>query len=399
MNPAKEQFLKRLLAWFPVQPAGSLTLLLLGLTAATCFTLESRAAEQKITLSPGEWEFQVDPDDQVFPSLCIATATMKVKHSSLIPIRLSSPADNCKVRAVVTAKGLMEESATEQTVKSAGQTYEINTEILWDFTALARIKQPQPANVTVELFADGKSLGKKTKTVKVRSINDCPFAVVTSKGVMPTPWMFAAYVNEDHPWVDSILKSALASKQADSFTGYQRGNPQEVYRQVFAIWYVMQQAGLKYSSITKTSSQSPKVASQHVRFLDEIVRNTQANCVDGSILFASILRKIDIEPFLVIVPGHCFVGFWMDSKKSNYACLETTMMGSVDLKMVAVAAKGRASHDSFLKAMDAGNKYLAAQKEKHAKTKNMFDLMIVDIDAFRKIGITPIAYQADSAKR
>ena len=39
-----------------------------------------------------------------------------------------------------------------------------------------------------------------------------------------------------------------------------------------------------------------------MRLIDESINNGQANCVDGSVLFASLLRKIDIEPVLVSLP-------------------------------------------------------------------------------------------------
>ena len=38
--------------------------------------------------------------------------------------------------------------------------------------------------------------------------------------------MFAAYVNENHPYLDKILKEALATKITDAFDGYQQMIPQ-----------------------------------------------------------------------------------------------------------------------------------------------------------------------------
>ena len=68
-----------------------------------------------------------------------------------------------------------------------------------------------------------------------------------------------------------------------------------------------------------------------VRFIDQSLTNTQANCVDGSVLFASLLRKISIEPFLVTVPGHMYVGFYLGAGKSQFIGLETTVIGLADV--------------------------------------------------------------------
>jgi hypothetical protein len=121
----------------------------------------------------------------------------------------------------------------------------------------------------------------------------------------------------------------LQSKIVNSFAGYQKG-PDDVRQQVFALWYVLQQHGLHYSSITTPSAASPdgRVASQAVRFIDQSIQSQQANCIDGSVLFASLLYKIGIKPALIAIPGHMFVGYFMDKEAQHPQFLETTMLGA-----------------------------------------------------------------------
>src|SRR5204863_931251 len=102
----------------------------------------------------------------------------------------------------------------------------------------------------------------------------------------------------------------------------------EVYRQVFALWYALTARDLRYSDITTTAGESEIVYSQHVRLLDESVNNAQANCADGSLLMASLLRKIGIEAYHVMVPGHCYLAFALDNEGKNLAALETTLLQS-----------------------------------------------------------------------
>ena len=144
-------------------------------------------------------------------------------------------------------------------------------------------------------------------------------------------WMFAAYVNEDNPNIDILLKNVLTNKIVNSFSGYQGGTEQSVMNQISALWYYLQSKSTKYSSITATSNPSAYVHSQFVRFFDEVNNNAQANCADGSVFLASILKKIGIYPILVIVPGHMYLGYYVNSTKTNLKLLETTMVGSVDL--------------------------------------------------------------------
>ena len=102
-------------------------------------------------------------------------------------------------------------------------------------------------------------------------------------------------------------------------------------KQVYALWNVLQKRNFRYSSVSNTSLSSNVVFSQRVRTFDDALESSQINCVDGSVLFASLLRAINIEPILVRTPGHMFVGYDTDAGRKNMNFLETTMIGDVDL--------------------------------------------------------------------
>lgn len=373
------------------------------------------------------WEPVVAPDDQLFPSAIIATSTIRVpepdktqpkqqdsrfdyemigdSYRGWLAIRLVSPRENCPLRITVRCTALMEESTYEITLPMAGKKYEVYPDIAWNFDALLAIRQVKPATITFELSIDDISQGRISRRATVRSINDCLTGAIHQGQPLDFSYLFAAYVNEDHPFVDQILKSAKDSGVIREFTGYQSKDPQQVYRQVYAIWHVMQRMGLTYSSITNTAAISDKVRSQHVRFLDQALNATQANCVDGSVLFASVLRKIGIDPGLILVPGHMFVAFYLDAEHRSPVALETTMLGEINLqqfredgtfsaeldRLFGADTKGTASWKTFVRALDVGRQrfYDAALKARH-KTPGYQDL---DVAAQRKLGIIPIAYK------
>lgn len=87
----------------------------------------------------------------------------------------------------------------------------------------------------------------------------------------------------------------------------------------------------KYSSTTNTSLSSNVVYTQRVRTLDDALESSQINCVDGSVLLASLMKAININPILVRIPGHMFVGYYTDKSHKNMNFLETTMIGDVNL--------------------------------------------------------------------
>jgi len=239
----------------------------------------------------------------------------------------------------------------------------------------------------------------------LRSVNDCPYAVTDADGeVTDISFMFAAYVNEQHPFVDKLLREALDQGVVNSFTGYQSGDAGEVYRQVYALWNALSRRDVRYSNITTSAATDNSVSSQHVRLIDESINNGQANCVDGSVLLASILRKIDIEPCLVYVPGHCYLAFYLDSEMTQLIGLETTLIsgaGGEDTRdlpgvedVVDASWREKDSWATFCAAVAMGNEDMAKNRDKF--NKDDADYQIVSIAAARRMGILPIAFDSGS---
>jgi hypothetical protein len=281
----------------------------------------------------------------------------------------------------------------EANLTEQGKYYQIYPPLIWNWDALKRYKNPSPANATFSLYLNGKLIEKKTVVVRVRSVNDAVYAysyLLDENRWADTKWLFAAYVNEDHQIIDQILKDALKANVIDSFSGYQSKDPKQVIYQVFAIWYVLQQRGIKYSSITNTSGTgtTTKVYSQYVRFLEESIDASQANCVDGSVLIASVLKKLDIKVGLVLIPGHCFLVFDLTGN-GDWRGLETTMIGNTDLSRYPDAkTKVDASLEAFLQAVDVGTKTFTQSIPSINEKDPRYNF--VDINAARKNGILPI---------
>lgn len=63
---------------------------------------------------------------------------------------------------------------------------------------------------------------QRLKTISMRSINECPLGYVDDKMKFhDTGEFFAAYVNEEHPQIDKLLREALDTRLVNRFLGYQ----------------------------------------------------------------------------------------------------------------------------------------------------------------------------------
>jgi hypothetical protein len=359
------------------------------------------------------WEPFVEPYNQVFPSLEIATANMTVDaedidpatvgdQQGLIGVYLDGARPGTHFQLVVRVPGLARDSRLDGTIPIGVDSVALAPTLVWDYTALAAIRQSRPATIEFELSVDGKPLGTRVQRVRVRSVNDALYYIDEEDDDQDLDfnWLFAAYVNEDHPAVDGILKEALDTAVVDSFSGYQDEDPDAVLRQVYAIWHVLQQRGIRYSNTTRTANEHENVLSQHVRFIDESLAMTQANCVDGSVLMASVLRKIDIAPTLVLVPGHMLLGFALDQEGTEMAYLETTMLGDVQprtsklktarRRTVSLGPAYDASLASFEEALAEGQRQVDEAGEAFADEGDP-DHQMIDVQLAREYGVMPIA--------
>ena len=223
-------------------------------------------------------------------------------------------------------------SVSEFILPESGKEYVIYPDIIWDYNALRENEQPCPVTVSIQASLNKKELGNSMHTYSMRSVNECLLGYIDSKMKFhDTGDFFAAYVNEDNPQIDLILREALNARIVNRFWGYQSKDPKVVDKQVYALWYVLQKRGFKYSSISNSSLSSNVVFAQRVRTFDDALASAQINCVDGSVLFASLLKAININPILVRIPGHMFVGYYTDRMHKKIHFLETSMIGDVNL--------------------------------------------------------------------
>jgi hypothetical protein len=380
---------------------------LLALLAWLAVTVAAHGAEFTPVVG---WE------GQIYPSFVISSARMKNPgwvdqdrtdtlgdKGGLIGVRLKSPRTKTPIKVTITCDDIMEPSTFSGTLPEANVEYLVLPAIRYRYAKLAEFNQATPVSMTFRVQVGTASPQEETATATVRSINDCPFAVQEGERSLDIACVFAAYVNEQHPFIDKLLREALDGGVVAAFTGYQQDEA-EVVRQVYALWDLLVERDVRYSSITATAVDSESVWCQHVRLIEESLNNSQANCVDGSVLFASLLRKIGIEPFLVLVPGHCYVGFYLDAERQHPIALETTLLGAVVDEdeqdeapefledAVDEDRRGEISWPSFCLAVATGMANFEEHEAEFAAA-DATEYVVIEIAAARKAGIMPIAYR------
>ena len=310
---------------------------LLAVIIAIIFSIYGLPFQQNIEITD-------DLGGNIFPSSILSVATTDAQiiepsdsnyigtPNSCIAVRIRSKKAYSRVRIEVNETPFFARSVSEFVLEKPRTSYLIYPDIIWNYEALRNNQQAEPISVAITVEMNGEEIGQRVRTFSVRSINECLLGYVTNGTKFhDTGIFFAAYVNEENPMIDKLLREALNTRIVNRFLGYQAGKAKAVDKQVYALWNVLQKRNFRYSSISNTSLSSNVVFSQRVRTFDDALQSSQINCVDGSVLFASLLRAINIEPILIRIPGHMFVGYYTDSSHKNINFLETTMIGDVDL--------------------------------------------------------------------
>ncbi|WP_143709077.1 hypothetical protein [[Flexibacter] sp. ATCC 35208] len=393
----------------------------------------SISKKQKLTVENGEftnlsWEPVTNFHAQVFPSFIIAwasyTGEKDVDMGSSLGFKIKSNVSGVVLKWEIESadKSYFKIDSGYITCKGSGETLNFMPKVAWDFRQLGKHQTSAPMDIYFRLIdpVTGARV-EKLVTATLRSINDC----ITLYDNQSYNFMFAAYVNEEHPLIDKILKEALDTKMISSVMGYQgfnRGHAlssaervdamNSVDLQVAAVWRVLHDRGFKYSSITDNSAarQDNYIFSQTVRTFDNAMNTSQANCVDGTVLMASILKRMGLRPVLVLVPSHCFLGYYLDvdsDDETGLTFLETTMLSSSGMiehpkdailknkklidEYTPVGAKlsdiNKCYYAQFLLAKFKGIENYKLNRQLASENKSLIEL--VDVQQYRKM-IAPI---------
>lgn len=311
--------------------------------------------------------------ENIYPSF-VLYAQMDKSFRSKPDLSVYVEDENAHVKVTIEENELMEKVIYEHDMTEKDDTI-YGIAIKWKRKALLEADQPGFVGVSVIVEVNGQVKNRFNKALAYRPVTEAVLGIYDDEdGFINLPHLYACYVNENNPKIDEILGEILEEKEGKSFCGYQGESDKEVLEQVKMIWDYFAGRGTHYSDISAAANDSSKAVTQAVRTFAQCLATDQANCIDGTCMLASILRKIGLRVGIVLVPGHAFLHFGgkpIDEKgiNCNDYFLETTMMGS----------------STFEEALQRGSDEYSEQI-----SKNVDDVFIVYIDEMREKGIMPI---------
>ena len=277
-------------------------------------------------------------------------------------LRLTSFVEGYSAKAVETVQAKFEEPV------SVCQLPTFFPSALMTVTELTRAT----VNVKVEDL-DQKTELHRTKPIWLLARTTAPLRVKdpsSDRWVDVTPYL-GAFVTPNHPSLMSFLRQAAELAPGKRLVGYQIGED-AIPPQVKAIYDALRKSGVTYVNSLIDFSMDPATFAQRVRRPSEAIHDRVANCLDGVLLFASLLEAISLHPAIVLVPGHAFLAWERWTGNDQWSYVETTMIGS---------------HE-FAEACERGEKLAAQYQGALAQNPDMFTRH--SLRALRTAGITPM---------
>jgi hypothetical protein len=315
--------------------------------------------------------------DNIYPSLMLSFGVSYPEYSRCLNVSLRNLPPSGALELRIDSDLFLQ--PLQLAVDGSRGDAVLSPELPWNYDALRRTTQLEPHSFVATLLVDGKAQAQAPVVLTVHSVNEAVSRIFMSTWGQwqDTSVCFAAFVNEDHPAINALLQEAMAAGGVRAFTGYQFG-AQSAMQQAQAVWDALAARGLSYVNLATDSGTSALVSTQYVRFLDQSLRDKGANCVDASVLFASVLRRIGLRPVLLFRPGHCFAGYYDAPEGGHLVAFETSVLGSA----------------TFAAAADEGSRELASM----LPFVGTQQYSVVDIALCRQQGINPIPYQAPAAE-
>lgn len=232
------------------------------------------------------------------------------------------------------------------------------------------------------------SISSNDKLIYTEIFNVDVLAYDQWHGIGTLPEMLAAFVTPNHPEISKVIH--IASMILENWTGnpsfdaYQSFNPDRVKKQMAAIYEAIVSLGIVYCSPPASFENS----GQRIRMCDTIFTQKIGTCIDLAILYASCIEAIGLNPLLIVIKGHAFVGAWLiddtfaDSVNDDVSLLKKRIASGInEISLVEATCMNAGQFKSFDEANNLANYKLVNEED---------FILFVDIKRARLSGIKPL---------
>ncbi len=161
----------------------------------------------------------------------------------------------------------------------------------------------------------------------------------------------ASWVTPHDSEVEAVLARAKNYTPDRRLPGYENWKDEveqehETYIESRAIFTALKKMGLSYVKSSSTLGDHINV-SERVRMPRLSLAQNSANCIDAAVMYASLFENLGMEPSVVIVPGHAYVGVRVAQGSSRFLYIDAALTGRTTFEAAVLSGKtGLARRDA-----------------------------------------------------
>ena len=246
----------------------------------------------------------------------------------------------------------------------AGKSMRLQGMNLYPIAAqVAAVTEKTASTFTVNVFSDALSETKKILFTHSYDIDIMPYDQWLGTSILPQ--CLASFVTPNHPAINNVVAKAAGKLKemsgSSAFTAYQTGNTNEVRKQVAAVYGALHAEGIVYRSVPA----SYEVVGQRITLPDQVLSSKLGNCIELTLLFASVLESLGINSGIVLQEGHAYLAVWLVDDCCQYSAyddasyIEKKCAEGIDEMLVLECTQVTAESTTFEDAQSIATKHLA----------------------------------------
>ena len=179
-----------------------------------------------------------------------------------------------------------------------------------------------PVSIMSKVYSNDQFITEAQYSVFIHPMDECDQIANNFQ-------MISCYVTPNDYYVNELVKASYkelreirGGSSQTGYIGYQANDAETVIEEMKSIYNTLAKSGISYS-LYKISYE----AFQRVRTPAEVLKNKIGTCLDLSILYASCLESIGLNPIIVFIKEHAFVGVFLEEKSFiNYECTDVAQV-------------------------------------------------------------------------
>ena len=273
---------------------------------------------------------------------------------------------------------------------AAGESVEISpVKIILSTEYLFSLTEKIVGIITIEVFCKDEKLYSSDSQIELLAYDQW-------SGLRIMPELIAAFVTPNHPIISEILTKAGDYLKlwtgSPSFTGYQTKNPDNVKKQMAAVYTALQSLNIAYNN----PPASYEDLGQRVRMPHVVIGQRLGTCLDLSVLYASCLEATGLFPLIAFKRGHAYGGCilseetFADCMVDDISAFEKRLAkGSEEVLFVECTDFTAGKNVEFDRAVKHGCDHIGDIPEFYG---------VVDVQRCRGSGIRPIPLMLEQAR-